>query len=146
MHRGNYGPVHDEVHLPQLAVEGTLPAHLDGMYVRTGKCGPCTNNHGHGHSQSTTINIMQLVLLSGHECVHAACCCCSCGMRRGLPVMDPVNAASRLMAGARFLRAVWVWWNHRSCCDGACRAKPSFPTHQGLPLVSRGPGSLHLKP
>lgn len=35
--RGNYGPIHDEVHLPELEVEGKLPAHLDGMYVRTGK-------------------------------------------------------------------------------------------------------------
>jgi carotenoid cleavage oxygenase len=33
---GNFGPVHEEVTATELAVTGTLPAHLDGRYLRNG--------------------------------------------------------------------------------------------------------------
>lgn len=35
---GNFAPVHEEVFSDELEITGTLPKHLDGLYVRTGLC------------------------------------------------------------------------------------------------------------
>src|SRR5690349_8576940 len=34
--QGNFAPVADEIHLTDLRVEGTLPADLDGLFLRNG--------------------------------------------------------------------------------------------------------------
>jgi len=44
--QGNFAPVFDEVHLTDLPVEGTLPAELDGLFVRNGS-NPATGHSPH---------------------------------------------------------------------------------------------------